>query len=216
MDSMERELFGDQVSETEEAEQDGVFLTSAINTKDGKEWTRLSCREPSVGECLLATRTIGKRPTLETVYASEIALLCRVTGWPQTAVDQLPTRTLDAAVAYISHFEEEARRKPDEEPDCQDAFYLSLIPPITAVNREWQDMDLREPTVAERRRFKTQEQRGSMADFLEAEINLLTDVSGWQRAAVLKMPISKFAKASDYLTGFFIAGQKTGSASLPI
>ncbi|WP_061490886.1 phage tail assembly protein [Acetobacter malorum] len=216
MDKLEEELFGGKSSETEGDEQDGVFVTAPIRTKDDRELTTLSCREPSVGECLLATRTIGKRPTLETVYASEIALLCRVTGWPQTAVDQLPTRTLDAAVAYISHFEEEARRKPDEEPECQDTFYLSLTPPITAVNRDWQDMDLREPTVAERRRFKAQEQRGSMADFLEAEINLLTDVSGWQRAAVLKMPISQFAKASDYLTGFFIAGQKTGNVSLPI
>lgn len=216
MDKLEEELFGGKSSETEGDEQDGVFVTAPIRTKDDRELTTLSCREPSVGECLLATRTIGKRPTLETVYASEIALLCRVTGWPQTAVDQLPTRTLDAAVAYISHFEEEARRKPDEEPDCQDTFHLSLIPPIFAVNRDWQDMDLREPTVAERRRFKAQEQRGSMADFLEAEINLLTDVSGWQRAAVLKMPISQFAKASDYLTGFFIAGQKTGNVSLPI
>ncbi|KAA8387039.1 phage tail assembly protein [Acetobacter tropicalis] len=216
MDTLEQELYGSQSSENEEIKLACSFVTAPIHTKDGREWIELTCREPSVGECLLATRTIGKRPTLETVYASEIALLCRVTGWPQTAVDQIPTRTLDAAVAYISHFEDDARRKPDEEPDCQDTFHLALTPPITAVNREWQDMDLREPTVAERRRFKSQEQRGSMADFLEAEINLLTDVSGWQRAAVLKMPISQFAKASDYLTGFFIAGQKTGNVSLPI
>lgn len=216
MDDLEQELFGGTPVDNDDQDEEGVFTAAPIQTKDGKQWGTLTCREPSVGECLLATRTIGKRPTLETVYASEIALLCRVTGWPQTAVDQLPTRMLDAAVAYISHFEEDARRKPDDEPECPDAFYLSLTPAITAVNREWQDMELREPTVAERRRFKAQEQRGTMADFLEAEINLLTDVSGWQRAAVLKMPISQFAKASDYLTGFFITGQKTGSASLPI
>lgn len=215
MDGMETELFGDRCQQ-DESDQDGDFITPTITTKDGRNWECLFCREPSVGENLLAIRVIGKRPQLESVYASQIALLCRVTGWPQAAVDQLPSRILDEAVAYLSHFEEEARRKPDEEPDCQDTLYLSLTPPITAVNREWQEMQLREPTVAERRRFKAQEQRGTMADFLEAEINLLTDVSGWQRAAVLKMPISQFARAADYLTGFFIAGQKTGNASLPI
>ncbi|MFE8872783.1 phage tail assembly protein [Acetobacter persici] len=215
MDDLEKELYGDRCQHDED-DQEGDFYTPVITTKDGRTWEQLLCREPSVGECLLATRAIGKRPTLETVYASQIALLCRVTDWPQAAADQLPSRTLDAAVAYISHFEEDARRKPDEEPDCQETFYLTLTPAIAAVNREWQEMSLREPTVAERRRFKTQEQRGSMADFLEAEITLVTDVSGWQKAAVLKMPISKFARAADYLTGFFIAGQKTGNVSLPI
>lgn len=216
MDDLEEKLFGLSAEDDVDPDREGIFPTTPIQTKDGKQWETLACREPSVGECLLAARTIGKRPTLETVYASEIALLCRVTGWPQTAVDQLPTRTLDASVAYLTHFEEDARRKPDDDPDCPDTFYLSLTPAITAVNREWQEMELREPTVAERRRFKAQEQRGTMADFLEAEIHLLADVSGWQRAAVLKMPISQFAKASDYLTGFFITGQKTGSVSLPI
>nr|WP_230975687.1 phage tail assembly protein [Acetobacter garciniae] len=206
------------VSEPETGEQpaEGVFtLDTPITTKDGREWQTLSLREPCVFHCLQAAKVIGKKPSLESVYDSQIDMVIRISGWPKVAVDQLGTTILDSAVAYVSAFEDEARRNPDDEPECPPSLVLVLSPPVEAVNSTFADMTLREPVVAERRRFKATEGRGSVADFLQAEIDLVCAVSTWPLAAVLKMPISRFAKAADYLTGFFTTGRRTGSPFQP-
>nr|WP_194300226.1 phage tail assembly protein [Acetobacter lovaniensis] len=202
--------------DTEQVE-DGVFYPeSTITTKDGAEWKELRLREPTVFHSLQAAKVIGKKPSIESIYDSQIDLVCRISGWPKVAVDQLPTRILDKAVAYASAFEENARRKQDEEPECPESLTLLFSPSIEAVNQSFSEMTLREPVVSERRKYKATESRGSFADFLQAEIDLVGSISGWPLAAVLKMPISKFAKGADYLTGFFIAGHQTGNPSQPI
>ncbi|MCI2023607.1 MAG: phage tail assembly protein [Acetobacter fabarum] len=207
------------VAEQDDTEQveDGVFYPdSTITTKDGAEWKVLRLREPTVFHSLQAAKVIGKKPSIESIYDSQIDLVCRISGWPKVAVDQLPTRILDKAVAYASAFEENARRKQDEEPECPESLTLLFSPSIEAVNQSFSEMVLREPVVSERRKYKATESRGSFAGFLQAEIDLVSAISGWPMAAVLKMPISKFAKGADYLTGFFIAGHQTGNPSQPI
>ena len=201
--------------DTEQVE-DGVFYPDLpITTKDGAEWKELRLREPTVFHCLQSAKVIGKKPSIESIYDSQIDLICRLAVWPKLAVDQLPTRILDKAVAYASAFEENARRKPDEEPECPESLTLLFSPPIEAVNQAFSEMNLREPVVSERRKYKATESRGSFADFLQAEIDLVSAISHWPMAAVLKMPISKFATAADYLTGFFMTGRQTGNPSLP-
>ncbi|MFT8863018.1 MAG: phage tail assembly protein [Acetobacter fabarum] len=207
------------VAEQDDTEQveDGVFYPdSTITTKDGAEWKELRLREPTVFHSLQAAKVIGKKPSIESIYDSQIDLVCRISGWPKVAADQLPTRILDKAVAYASAFEENARRKQDEEPECPESLTLLFSPSIEAVNQSFSEMALREPVVSERRKYKATESRGSFADFLQAEIDLVSAISGWPMAAVLKMPISKFAKAADYLTGFFMTGHQTGNPSQPI
>jgi hypothetical protein len=207
------------VAEQDDSEQveDGVFYPdNTITTKDGAEWKELRLREPTVFHCLQSAKVIGKKPSIESIYDSQIDMVCRISGWPKLAVDQLPTRILDKAVAYASAFEENVRRKPDEEPECPESLILLFSPPIEAVNQSFSEMTLREPVVSERRKYKATESRGSFADFLQAEINLVSAISHWPMAAVLKMPISKFATAADYLTGFFMTGRQTGNPSQPI
>ncbi|WP_338331311.1 phage tail assembly protein [Acetobacter sp. LMG 32666] len=207
------------VAEQDDAEQvqDGVFYPdNTITTKGGVEWKELHLREPTVFHCLQSAKVIGKNPSIESIYDSQIDLTCRLSGWPKVAVDQLPTRILDKAVAYASAFEENARRKQNEKPECLESLILLFTPPIEAVNQSFSEMILREPVVSERRKYKATESRGSFADFLQAEIDLVSAVSGWPMAAVLKMPISKFAKGADYLTGFFMTGHQTGNPSQQI
>ncbi|MCP1243237.1 phage tail assembly protein [Acetobacter lambici] len=205
------------VQDDAEQVEDGVFYPdNTITTKDGAEWKELRLREPTVFHSLSAARVIGKKPSIESIYDSQIDLVCRLSGWPKMATGQLPTRILDKAVAYASAFEENARRKQDEEPECLESLILLFTPPIEAVNQSFSEMVLREPVVSERRKYKATESRGSFADFLQAEIDLVSAISGWPMAAVLKMPISKFAKGADYLTGFFMTGHQTGNPSQPI
>lgn len=64
-------------------------------------------------------------------------------------------------------------------------------------------MKLREPSVAERRRFKAGEGSGTIEAALRAEMSLVEEISEWHRAALLRLPISKFAEAADYVTGFY-------------
>lgn len=205
-----------ELDDTEQVE-DGVFYPeNTITTKDGNEWKELRLREPTVFHSLQAAKVIGKKPSIESIYDSQIDLVCRISGWPKLAVDQLPTRILDKAVAYASAFEENSRRKQDEEPECRESLILLFSPAIEAVNQSFSEMTLREPVVSERRKYKATESHGSFADFLQAEIDLVSAISGWPLAAVMKMPISKFAKAADYLTGFFMAGHQTGKPFQPI
>ncbi|MBV1835657.1 phage tail assembly protein [Acetobacter estunensis] len=171
---------------------------------------RLELKEPSVFQVLEAARVMGYRPTVESIYDSQIELVAKVAGCSTELLRKVPTRKLDRAVSFITAFEANARRRPDQlidgldlSPSCE----ISFKEPIKGGGRSFTLMTLREPRVEERRRYKAGESLGSPEAIFRAEIRLVEDVSEWTRAAVLRMPISQFAKAADYLTGFFIDGQ---------
>jgi len=189
-------------------------LDTPIMVKGHDPLDRLELREPTVFDILVQARVIGKRATEQSVYDSQIALVARIGAWPLKAVYELPSSLLDEAVGYVCQFEEDARRLPDAEPDRAPELHLHLEEPVQAVMREWSDMTLREPKVEMRRRFKATQATATQEAFLQAEITLVQSVGDWPTAAVLKMPISKFATAADYLTGFFITGQGTGNRFL--
>lgn len=190
----------------------GVFhLEKPITIKGGETFETLKLHEPAVFHALQATKVIGRKPTLESIYDSQISMVCQISKWPRLAVDQLPSHILDAATDFLGHFEEDARRNPDEEPDLTPELTITFKPGIEAVNKTFNVMDLREPVVSERRAFKSFESRQTFEGLMSGEIDLVERISGWPKAAVLKMPISKFARAADYLTGFFMHGRTTGN-----
>lgn len=180
--------------------------------------THLTLKEPTVYQVKQAADVIGQRASSESVYDSQISLVSLVAGCSSELVNQMPTRKLDEAVAYVCSFEDNARRDMMD-PDALDKVDLSpekiiVFPrPIEGGGRSFSEMKLREPEVKDRRRFKAAEAGGTMSSIMRGEIQLVQDVSGWHPAAIMRMPISKFAEASDYLTGFFLGGQRTGKAS---
>ena len=187
-----------------------IVLDDPITLKDGREYDELDLREPNVFHILSAAQVIGKRPNLETVYSSQIRLVELVSGWPPLATGELPSHVLDRAVAYVTHFQDEARRPDDVPPDLSPSLTLIFDEPIEAVGRTFTALDLRPPKVKERRTAQAFEARGTPEGFMLAEIALVEAIGEWPKAAVLKMPISKFARAADYLTGFFRSGLTTG------
>lgn len=189
-----------------------IVLDEPIVLGGDREFVELQLREPNVYHMLSAAQAIGKRPTTESVYDSQMQLVKLVSGWPIQAVQDLPTSALDRAVAYVTSFQDEARRPEGADPDLSPSFVLIFEDGIEAVGRTFSTMTLREPKVKERRTAKAFEARGTAESFLRAEISLVENVSGWPMAAILKMPISKFAKAADYLTGFFMSGPETGTS----
>ncbi|WP_395371694.1 phage tail assembly protein [Komagataeibacter diospyri] len=199
-----------------EQEDDGgntlvIDLNPPLEVKKAGTFEELRLHEPNVYQILCAAQVMGRQMTPESVYNSQIGLIARISGVPERAIIELATTILDRAVVFVTGFEEDARRKPDEEPDTSPSFSLIFPDPIEATGRTFSDMTLREPTVRERRIMKAAEARGTPEAFLQAEIALVEAVSEWPKAAVLKMPISQFAKAADYLTGFFMSGPATGN-----
>ncbi|MCE2577550.1 phage tail assembly protein [Komagataeibacter sp. FNDCR1] len=191
---------------------DGLtVLDEPVILKDGREFRELALGEPNVFHVLSAARVIGKRPNAESVYESQLRLVELVSGWPSLAIGDLPSDVLDRAVAYMADFQESARRPEDALPDLAPSFTLIFEPPVEATGRSFTVMELRPPKVKERRVAKAFEARGTIEGMLLAEIALVEAVSEWPKAAVLKTPISKFARAADYLTGFFITGPTTGN-----
>ncbi|GBQ32282.1 phage tail assembly protein [Gluconacetobacter azotocaptans] len=186
-----------------------IVLDESIEWK-GTRYTELRLREPLVAEVLFSTRVMGARATRSTAYAAQLDLVARVAKWPAAAIDRLPVRALDRAVAYVTDFEENARRPADEDPDLSSDLRLVLSPPVQAVGQDHGDMALHEPTVAQRKAYIARTARETPEAFVQGEIDLVAAVSGWPMAAVLKMPIGKFAQAADYLTGFFTRGPRTG------
>lgn len=189
-----------------------ITLDEPIKVKAG-EYARLELFEPCVFHVLEASKKIGPRPDQETVYESQIDLVARVSGWPLTALYALPSRKLDEAIVFVTDFEESARRQPDEQPSHEERLVIVADREIEAVKSLWREMILREPNVAERRAFKSAQAKGNVTAFMRGEIQLVSSISGWPDAAILKMPISMFARAADYCAGFFIPGPQTGSSS---
>ncbi|GBQ23147.1 hypothetical protein AA12717_1407 [Gluconacetobacter sacchari DSM 12717] len=184
------------------------------------EWKKqqfdcLRLREPVVAQVLFSTRAMGKRPTEVTVRDAQLDLVERVSGWPSGAVGMLQVSVQDRCIMYLTDFEEEARRPVDAEPERTPEMRLLLTVAVEATGKSHSEMVLREPVGTERRRYDVARERATPEALLQAEVNLVADVSGWPLAAVLKMPISDFARAADYLTGFFIRGPRTGPISRP-
>ncbi|MBN3866454.1 phage tail assembly protein [Gluconobacter kondonii] len=206
------------VQDLESAEEDnGVVLLDAPVLHQGKEYERLNLSEPSLYDVLGAAQVIGKRPSLQSIYDSQIVLVAKAAGLPQVVIQKLPSRALDRAVEYVTAFERGARREMND-PDLQEGLdlrpekVLIFRKPISGGGKEFSEMRLREPSVAERRRFKSGEGAGTIEAALRAEMALVEEISEWHRAALLRLPISKFAEAADYVTGFFIPGPPTGTA----
>ncbi|MBF0892204.1 phage tail assembly protein [Gluconobacter sp. LMG 1744] len=198
-------------------EDNGVVILDASILHQGKEYDRLNLCEPSLYDVLGAAQVIGKRPSLQSIYDSQIALVAKAAGVPQMVIQKLPSRALDRAVEYVTAFERGARREIHD-PDLQDGLdlrpekVLIFRESIPGGGKEFSEMRLREPSVAERRRFKSGEGAGTIEAALRAEMALVEEISEWHRAALLRLPISKFAEAADYVTGFFIPGPPIGTA----
>jgi len=189
-----------------------IDLDPPLEVRKFGTFEELRLYEPNVFQTLCAAQAMGKRATSESIYNAQVGLVARISGMPERAAIELPTTILDRAAAFLSAFEEDNRRKPDEEPETPPSCTLIFPDPIEATGRTFSEMVLREPVVRERRIMKAAEAKGTPEAFLQAEIALVESVSEWPKAAVLKMPISKFAQASDYLTGFFYSGRTTGNA----
>ncbi len=192
-----------------------ILLATPLQQGD-RTWNSLELREPRVSEVKAAADRIGSTPTKVAMLEAQIDLVARVSGLPAALIEDLPAQVLEEAAAFVSSFEEAARRPAEDEPDLAAMLFIELDAPVETERSTETSMNLRPPTVRERKRAEAHLSRGyTLSALLNHEITLVESVSGWQHVNVLKMPIGPFAQAADYLTGFFQAGRATGNSSRP-
>ena len=176
----------------------------------GREFASLDLREPRVSEVRASEELLGGVVNPASVLESEVRLAALVSGWPEEAIRELPASLLNQAADFLGGFEARARGARLAEP----TLLIELDPPVVVQKGSFAELELREPRVSERRRAELHLTKGiTVAASRAAEISLVTDVSAWPPAAVLKMPIGAFARAADYLAGFLERGRRTGASS---
>lgn len=176
----------------------------------GQPYASLELREPRVSEVKTAEELMGSLATPASLLNSEAKLVALVAGWPDLAVDELRASLLNQAAAFLDGFEQRGRGLNEEGP----TLLIELEEPVLVQKGPHREMSLREPKIAERRRAEQHLSKGVTASTSRAaEISLVTDISEWAPAAVLKMPISVFARAADFTCGFLERGRRTGASS---
>ena len=192
-----------------------IVLDKPLTLGD-RSWDCLDLHEPRVSMIKAAAEILGAQPTKVSVVDAQVDLVSRVTGIPVKVLEDLPSLVLEDAAAFMASYEEDARRKPDTEPDLSPSLFIELAEAVETERGTQTSMSLRPPTVRERKRAESHLSRMiTVSSLLAHEIALVEAVSGWQHVQVLKMPIGPFAQAADYLTGFFQRGRATGRSSRP-
>lgn len=206
MKSMERTESMEAMEKVEKV----IPLETPVRVGD-REYAELRLREPIVNEVILSARVAGNGKSLTAACDSQVDLLKRVSGWLQEALDALPVRVMDAAIAWLMEFQDEKGLPP-----VPSSGELELDPPLELARGERHTvLILKEPTVGQRKQAMRQlDQYGqNTVGGLEFQVTLLAEVSGWKQADVLRLPVHYFVQASLYLSGFFTNGQATGGKS---
>lgn len=177
---------------------------------DKQEYSEIKLSEPIANDVITAFKTMGNKTSGEAYYDVQIALVSKVSGIPVKALEELPTRILDEAIEYIMTFQQ------NNEVDCfEDYWEIELDKPIQLSGLDGDvitSLLLKEPTVKQRKMAMRQMDQYSnqIIGSFELQVSLLTSVTGQKMATILKLPISQFFKAANYLMHFFPSGQATG------
>lgn len=126
------------------------------------------------------------------------ALIARVSGAQRADVDALPISVSRRGQAYLANFLNDVPVKyANPGPD----HVIQLGKQITNLNgsEAWEAVPLREPTFAEVGKFYEEKDKKNERS---AMVSLMADLSGVNRIALGKMPLSKFRDGQAYLLGF--------------
>jgi len=125
-------------------------------------------------------------------------LIEMVSGVKRADIDALPISTQRRGQAYLVSFLNDV---PAPHVDPAASLVIQLEKPVTSLNgREaWQEINLREPTFAEVGKFYADKEQESER---AAMVGLMEQLSGVNRFAIGKMPLSKFREGQAYLLGF--------------
>ena len=87
----------------EQPDQLTIEIAPPISFRGGS-YSEMSLREPSVLEVYQAEQLLRGGVNVATLRQYQMALVSKVSGWPEAAVQMLPIRKLDQAGAYVLGF----------------------------------------------------------------------------------------------------------------
>lgn len=125
-------------------------------------------------------------------------LIAKISGAKAADVEALPITVLRRGQAYLVTFLNDV---PEKHADPAPEHVIRLSRQITSLNgREaWEAVTLREPTYAEVGKFYADKDARNER---YAMLGLMAELSGVNRFALGRMPLSKFREGQAYLLGF--------------
>lgn len=178
------------------------------------EITSITLREPTLYEVITAAKKVRTFPNISPVEVleAELELVRQVSGLSDALFSKLPASVVRQARDYVVRFEEEAREQTAEQlegwgDNLPAERMFSFVPPIPGGNQSWDSMTLRSPTVGQMRPAKALLKKPSLEALFRSDELLITSVSGWPKAAVLRLPVSRYVEAAGYLNAFFPDGR---------
>ena len=183
----------------------------------------ITLREPTLYEVVTAAKKVRTFPNISPVEVleAELELVRQVSGLSDAVFSKLPASVVRQARDYVVRFEEEAREQIAEQiegwgDNLPAERTLSFSPAISGGGQSWDSMTLRSPTVGQMRPAKALLKKPSLEALFRSDELLITSVSGWPKAAVLRLPASRYVEAAGYLNAFFpMAAKLAGHASRP-
>jgi hypothetical protein len=177
-----------------------IALSRPIGPK-GREITELRLREPRAGEVLKASRETGRGLAL--------SLLTQVTGADGAAIQALPGRISDRALAFLMTFVSPILAEDDDDkspPEPPEEFTVELAETIQIGTTWVSRLDLHEPTLADL--IKVEKYDGMLR--VLALVALASDLP---RAVIEQVPISEYAQAASYVMPFMRGVPSAGGSS---
>lgn len=201
--------------EEQDAETGTLTIALPEPLKSGEtEIASITLKEPTLYEVITAAKKVKSFPNISPVEVleAELELVRQVSGLSDAVFSRLPASVVRQARDYVVRFEEEARERMAEQiegwgDDLPTERTLAFRPSIPGGSQNWDSMSLRSPTVGQMRPSKALLKKPSLEALFRSDELLITAVSGWPKAAVLRLPISRYVEAAGYLNAFFPDGR---------
>lgn len=166
-------------------------------TFEGTTYESIDLREATAGEMEQAEK-------LQEKYGFTVVLISTVSGLPIGAVDLMGQRDTEAAEEYLQSFGMDGLDDEDDAETSADETTITLRKPIELGDLSFRELELREPTNAERRKAA---QAGGSFSIAIAQIAML---GKWPKAAVKQLCSRDFMEAVKYFGGFSRRRPTTG------
>ncbi|WP_294292075.1 phage tail assembly protein [uncultured Sphingomonas sp.] len=154
----------------------------------GQPVTALELREPTAGQMKQWASLSG--------MAANIAAVSTVAGLPESVIGEIVSRDLFAAATFINSFGLIGAEAFDEPPS---ELTINLIHPIEHADQRYAQMSLREPTAGQLIEW-------DRVDGIEADLTIISAVSGVPLIALDKLRARDLVRAGSYLANFLAPG----------
>ena len=179
----------------------------------GGHLAEINLKEPTARQVREAEKAHSIGAALAGAVSYEMKLVGVVAGIAdQGLLDLLPVSAINHGHAFLQDFIE-APADEDEtlaEDEAPHDVLLPLDPPITFGKEAFTELDLHEPLASQLRQARQLISTSSLFESRRAQMHLITAVAGVPAPVVDALPIRTLNKAGRILSGFTIAGRRTG------